>query len=553
MENRKNKSIERYTAGSVWLLGEFENFKISEEIYNQIWNNLLLSVTYERDDLVFYHWETAHQFKANNLVYIMPDYDPNYDDNIPKNQKSIDEREKERSRFVEFHYALGGLLLYKKRYNLIKRIFDYTTSEPPRYELLPNTMDEIFSFYNKIRDSYEINYPWISTKYPFPEQEGIKSETIIKNWISSYMALLFLRQYTIVQYLTFMQPLNYPSMPEKQDEIRSWLEGIDFFKKEVNNHLENKTLMDALGFDVITKEWCKENNKLFPLDFLDILKNKLKNSYHQNAKNAKIDSEKEKQFKDKTKEIIVSTLNKFFEINNKMPFNNNSDKWFIRGQKMLQSKDAFSSDPETHHINFDTILATSLKKQIYESISATFYSKKTKTYILKPEIVFKGIDSLNINKDYIIINFGINLKYYINKLNIEGLSLDKYRGIKIFSFESNRLLNSSIFVVKKTDLPRLDTLEIEDSLIKKYKLDKLSEDYYLYASVINLNEASEEIIAENKKDLDEPELRKSVLLSIIVDLEVKWKKNINLIHISEYSIFRQKGLPTNLKEIVSLE
>ena len=71
----------------------------------------------------------------------------------------------------------------------------------------------------------------------------------------------------------------------------------------------------------------------------------------------------------------------------------------------------------------------------------------------------------------------------------------------------------------------------------------------LYSSVIDLNNTTEELFNENTHDKEEDEVRKSVLLSIIIATEIMWKKDAQIIQITEYSEYRQKGLSNDLKEI----
>ena len=67
-----------------------------------------------------------------------------------------------------------------------------------------------------------------------------------------------------------------------------------------------------------------------------------------------------------------------------------------------------------------------------------------------------------------------------------------------------------------------------------------------------LSNAFKEILEENKHDIEEDELRKSVLMSIIISTEIRWKKNIEVIQIIQHSEYRQKGLPNNLNEVEPL-
>lgn len=553
LNNRKFASIEKRTVGGIWLLGELQGSKISDSTYTWLWRNLILAIQYEKDDMILDHWETSHQYISYSLDFIQPDYDYSSGKLEVKNKEQVNNRKQEREKFLEFHYALGGLLMYKNQYSCIKKIFDYTTSQPPKYELLPDSMSEIFHFYNELRDPYEMKYPWISSQYPFPDLRGMSSDYIIKKWISSYFAVLFLRQYTIAPYLITMKPLDYPVLPKTQSEIKNWIDGLDFFKKLVSEHLNNKELLSSMNLDFITHDWCESNHKKHPLDFIDTLKEKLLNEYQQNAITIPISKEKIAQFENSTKEIIENRIDSFNKISRKADITGETDKWYVNGQQMLQSKDAFSEKPEVHHIDFDSFLASVLSRNISEGIASTFFYKKSETYLLKQEDIFKAIDRLKINNEYLIVSFGINIEHYINNLKIPNLSLQKYKDIDICSYNGSRPVDSSLFLLKKTDLPFISTKEIEKEQIDKYSLNKISDSMNLYTSILDLNETSKEIFNENKDGKEEDEIRKSVLMSIIISTEIKWKKNVNVINLIEYSKYRQKGLPNNLNEIAKEE
>jgi hypothetical protein len=553
LNNRKFASIEKRTVGGIWLLGELQGSKISDITYTWLWRNLILAIQYEKDNMILDYWETSHQYISYSLDFIQPDYDYSLGKIEVKNKDQVNNRKQEREKFLEFHYALGGLLMYKNRYSCIKQIFDYTTSHPPKYELLPDSMSDIFHFYNEFRDPYEMKYPWISSLYPFPDLRGINSDYVIKKWISSYFAVLFLRQYTIAPYLIAMKPLDYPVLPKTQSEIKHWIDGLDFFRKLVSEHLNNKELVSSMSLEFITPDWCKSNHKKHPLDFIDTLKEKLLHEYKQNAITIPISKEKIAQFNNSTKEIIERRIDSFQNVSRKTDITGETDKWYVNGQQMLQSKDAFSEKPEMHYIDFDSFLASVISRNISDGIASTFFYKKSETYLLKQEDIFRAIDKLNINNEYAIVSFGINIEHYINYFKIPNLSLQKYKNIDLYSYSGSRLVHSSIFLLKKTDLPLISSIAIEKEQIDKYSLDKISDSINLYTSILDLNETSEEIFNENKDGKEDDEIRKSVLVSIIISIEIKWKKNVNVINLIEYSKYRQEGLPNNLNEIAKEE
>lgn len=554
LKEKRNYLLEHRTSGEIWLLGELQGKEISEITYSWMWRNLLLAIRYQQDDLIINHWETCHQYYVYSLRYIHKEYDRSTGNLQVSNQEAVDKRLAERQRFIEFHYALGGLLTYKQRYGCIKRMFSHTQSQPPKYELLPESMYEIFKFYFDVRDPYERKYTWISHQYPFPDLSGLNADYVIKKWIMSYMAILFLRQYTIDPYLITMKPLDYPPIPTTQGEIKQWIDGLDFFKKLVSEHLQNTELLKILGLDFITAQWCEENQKPFPITFIESLKSNLEGAYNANALNLPISDEKVLQFENSTTSIIETTVENIMLVNNEAVIeDDNTDKWYVNGQRMLQSKDAFSNNPEVHHIDYDSFLASMISRSLNEGLSETFFYKRTKSLLLKSEDIFKAIDRLTIDSGYVIINFGLSLDYFINQLKVAELSSNKYKDINIYSFNGSHLVRDSLFILKKSDLPNISTRPIDGDLIAKYTLKKISDTINLYSSVIDLNNTSEEIFNENKQDKSDEELRKSVLLSIIISTEFKWKKEIEVIQLNQHSEYLQKGIANKLDDVKPID
>lgn len=370
----------------------------------------------------------------------------------------------------------------------------------------------------------------------------------------SYMAILFLRQYTIYPYLITMNPLDFPPVPSTQIEIKQWLEGLDFFKKLIVEHLQNSLLLKSLNLDFITKDWCAENKKLYPTDFIDKYKNILENAYITNALNLPLAEDKVTQFEFSTRVLFEKTFEKLQPINNKETIqDDNTDKWYLSGQRMLQDKDAFSANPEAHHVDFDSFLASIVSRSIIDGLSETFLRKTSQSYLLKPEEIFRAIDNLSIDENYIIVSFGLNFDYFINQLKINDLSASKYKKIQIHSFNDSHLVRQSLFVLSKSDLPSISTKPINETIITKYSLKKISESLNLFSSVIDMNNTSDDIFIEHKEYKSDDELRKSVLLSIFISTELKWKKDIKVIEIRQFSEYRQKGIANKLDDVKPID
>lgn len=266
--NQKFKIIENAVIGGEWLLGGFKDEGISEESYRYLWYNLLFAVKSKKDDAVVQYWSSAF----NHLQYSLKQVDSLWDNGKIANQVEIDQRDKERSRFLEFHYALGGLLLYKKRYNCINRIFEYTNSQPPEYVLFPKNTTEIFTQYFRFRNSYEREMLFIESRYPFPENEGIDSSDRIRGWICEYIVLLAIRQYSLHEYFVYNKHVELPTLPTELNEQRTWLENIDYFNARFYAFLNDKNLIRLIGLDFLeslSDEWCDKHNKIKPKELFD--------------------------------------------------------------------------------------------------------------------------------------------------------------------------------------------------------------------------------------------------------------------------------------------
>lgn len=540
--------LEVRTVGGIWLLGEFSKDKISEVTYTWIWRILILAVEYERDDMVLQYWEQAHQHITYNLSFLPKPIISGSTEN-PKTEEEI---RKERDKFLEFHFALGGLLLFKKRYQCIKRIFHYTSSMPPRYELLPESMNEVFAVYFKFRDPYDQNFPWITTQYYFPDTEGINSQGIVKNWVCRYAALLLIREYSIIPHLITMRPLDLPPIPSDLNTKKIWIDHLDHFKHLVTGILEDKDLLKGTGLDFVSEQWCKDNEKATPIEIVDRTKEKVVQSFDQTKISQTVSKLKEQRFFETSSNMITGVIAPYLQLNNRKRITSEFDKWFISGVNTIIDKSGFAEHQESEHINFDSFLAESLCRQFANGISEVFAIKRRTKYLLNEENIFKAIEKrLKINKrDHVIVTFGQNIQYYIDQLQVEGLTQNSFHGIQLLNFKmyNYNIVGETFFILKKSDLPTLTFNEPEEEYIRKYSLQKLNEEFKLYGSVIDLN-LNPELQEELSKSGNTMDLRTSVFLSLNLNVEFVWKKDAIMIALTKFSKFRNQGSPNELKDV----
>ncbi len=536
------------TIGGIWLLGELQHSIISEKTYRYLWNLIIIGAENDLVDLLASNWEFAFQYYRDSLRRIEPEYD---EEGNQTNEKECEQRLDERKRFYEFYTAFGGLMLYSRKYETIYGMFHYTTSTPPVYELLPSNMNQIFESFFFFHDPYYQNFPFITHKYGFPKLSGLNADGTIKNWICQYIALQFIRQYFTVITYVYQKPLDFPTIPSTQQEKNNWINSLDYFSKLVEDILSNNELLKTLGFEKLTKQWCDENGKTFPLVFISQLKDKISEEFEKEKVEQQVSHEKLNQFKETTKKLLDKTFNSVQLIINEKIEKVEYDNWYYSGSKMLFEKSSFAENQEAAHLNYDSFVAGQVSKDFMLAISQTAFLKKKKSYLIKSSEIFDAVDKIvKSGGSYVILNFGIHIPYYLSPNNIKGLTKNNYNNIPIINLSPyyKELIGESFFILKKEDLPRILFNTVDEEFIDKYKLEKLSEKHNFYGNVVDLN-GNQDLINELLEKYPEEQLQKSVLVCVLLNATIKWKKNIDITQLRLFSEYNNKGLPNNLDDI----
>jgi hypothetical protein len=546
MERNNLLFLEIRTVGATWLLGEFNAKKISSETYSWLWKNLVLCVNSSHADLTLTFWHTTHQFFTFNLSHITPDYDFNAERIQIKNQKEIDERNYERESFLEFHYALGGLLLYKDRLDLIKRIFQYTTSSPPNYVLLPMHLGQILKMFFKFLDPYENHFPWITHKYDFPGLEGLNADYTIKDWICQYITILFIRQLNIQSFYVNWDPADMPVMPESLSEKRFWAEHIKYFKPILEKVLTNNpNLLENLNYNT--------DSRLY-LDNLDAVEKYILNEFDTSQQEVIPEKDKILQFMEASSKILQPAFEHFDRLNNPAIVDAGKEKltFNIQGLVNISSKTDFVDDGVAH-LNFESYLAESVRQNHSDGYFQIFNTAASKKYVYDQENVFKAIDNLKLDPDkHIILAFGfVNINYYTENLKIVGLEKDQYNKIKMLFFPGRIYgISNSLFILAKSSLPEIEYADIEEANIDLYEAKPIIEKFNVYAAVsdLHLNTALRMLIEKEPSERDK-NLHKSVWQGIIFKTVIKWQKGADMVQIIIQNEFENQRKKNELKDI----
>lgn len=561
LEKNRLVLLEHRVYSGVMLIGEFTNNRIAERTYIHLWGIIKMAVIAKRDDLVLDFWQNSFQHYSYGLKTTDPLYSDDY--HVILNEEEISQKRKEQLRFLEFHFALGGLLLYQGRYNCIRRILEFTQSQPPDYILFPQTVGEAYDYFLHFQEHYSSELLFISIRYSFPSVEGMEADSLIRHWISKYMIVLFLNLYTMQQYYITQHFLELPQLPDSLKDKKFLLLFIDYFERIVKEAINDKETLMGIGFDsydYISDDWCKRNRKTKPLELVERFKNHIQTSIEEVEISQAPDPEIIKQFEEANKALVKHTIDEYKTVLNTNLITVDFKKWSSVGFTAIFDKAAFCKNQGTDYIGHIEFLGQKFSDSFKRAFSIILRQQKTMTYLIKENEIFGGLNELKLNPSkHIIISFG--LRYFLDQAlqkRVYGLnrSLDQYslHNIPLCNFNEYDSLwvDRSFFILNKEDLPYLHIGATEKETIEKYELDILDSDINLYGKIIDLHQRQDiqlELAPTNpKKDLN-----KSVLTYLAINTEFRIKNGIKIVQIVLFSDYKQKGLPNSVNEIICFE
>ena len=538
VENNYKDLPLRYHAinGELLIPNDFQHIKISENTYNNLWYNVILMRN--NSDFISKFWAHSNQYFSKGLKEIALNFDRS-------NEKEFREREQERKRFLEFHYAIGGLLLYSKNYEALKYIFSYSQQSPPDYKLLPYKMRDIFDWIEFFRNEYKqipkffIGYD----RYQFPNLDSVGTREQVVFWICRYLCVLFIRQYKLSKSLYYSNITNQPYLNDLSlMELYNWKESITYFKFCLNKVLEDKEALEQLEL------WNTYELKYSEIDkFIIELEQSIDKYISDKKERAELSQEKIKQFYASSKKILENCLEEYLPINNPEDFDTDFKVTFL-GQRTLSNK-SFFVDDDIPCMGFDSSLANLISSySIPRDISNSFLIAKTNRYLLNNNNLLEGMDRVIQDKeDIVIIVFSggyeatqkiENSKYKENIIRLPAIDF-----------------RNTIFILEKSNLPRIEKSDISEEVKQELKAEKISDKWNIYATVVDINLPENKAIKEKYIDdmnYYQKESELQVLLGLLFVWNIKFKSDRKIIQININNEFEELGTENKLSDLEPL-
>ena len=524
------------TNGSFLIPNDFQYIKISEDTYNNLWYNITL--IRNNTDFISKFWAHSNQYFWMGLKEIVLNFDKS-------NEKKFIEREEERKRFLEFHYAVGGLLLYSKNYESLKYIFSYSQQSPPDYKLLPYDMKELFEWIEFFRNEYKqipkffIGYD----RYRFPNLDSVGTNKQVVFWICRYLCVLFIRQYKLLKTLYYSNTTNQPYLNDLPlMELYNWKESITYFKFCLNKVLEDKEALEQLEL------WNTYELKYSEIDkFIIELEQSIDEHISDRKERAELSQKKIEQFYASSKEILGNCLEEYLPINNPEDFDTDFKVTFS-GESVLFNKSCFVDD-DIPCMDYDSNLANIISRySIKKYIPNSFLGAETKSYLLNNNNLLKGIGRIINDKEedivIIIFNAGDDTS--------QKLSNSQYKE-KVISLPATDLRNT-IFILEKSNLPKIEKSDISEE-VKELQVKKISDKWNIYGTIIDINLPENEAIKEKWIDdinYYQKENKLQILLGLLFVGHIKFKSDRKIIQININNEFEELGTENKLSDLEPL-
>lgn len=431
---------------------------LSEFKYNRLWRAINQVIRSNDKYWMYRYWEFADQYFSGAWAY--------------------KDGGKEKSKFLEFHVAIGGLLALNEKFEWITHIASFTNCLPAKYFLIPSTFSEIFEWLQYFSQMIEKSLDLDVKYHLYSQYEGVRAGANLYKGIVRYLALMMCRLPEMDYNVRYVAPMDLPHVYGTASNEKK-----DF----VSVNLKNIQMVES--FKTVVKEQniknSSNNQRALRLldDYITACRKELETNGH--VDNNKIDfitSNLLDEFK-KQQTILITQKNSALK-------NFKKQGWFAESAGVLEGCD-FLEGRYYNNINRDSLMVRHI---IVGAIVRYNYVLNTYCPTVTLNVRYRDISTaltkLCIPNDYVILvgSIGSHLLPvgYETKQNVHFV----YSG------------QSEIIIMKKELLPYI-CFEENVCSNKDYKLIEGNKNKVLYSNIWKIREDKEiKKQAEKNKHFD---------------------------------------------------
>ena len=474
---------------------------VTDKTYRILWKNLRLQLYYNRDEWIMAYWKTASQ-KFEFFMNEISAFEIDEETNKHYTDQQVEDRNKQRLKFEEFHVMLCAMLLQQGKYGLLEQMLFYTQSQPPNYPLVPSDLAHILHLFGYLNEDKLWEVTYYEERYPMPNMHGITGGKII-GAANSYLALLFYRLYVIDYPYGREFVFREMELPDNQAKLAKCKRDLDILKYWVERIQHNKEALASIRVNDVSEifkpaddsvEGKFESPEQIIKDIQSSIDEKLKDlKQHQPNNPGKV-----KRLEDEVSGRLLMAMSPFGDILGKR-FDRDTCYNLDSSIRQFYPSTAFQGNPDVSHAGIEECVFGSLWHTFSHLFASSFFQEQMQAdYTTDSGLLFDAFDKLKIDEKHYAIAFGISLDYYMNRvgeLKKEQDRIYSYRGMRIMLLDCpSQYFSKRIYITLKEDRPYIEFQDPSDEQKASMELEKFNE-YGLWMSVHKV-EGHEDVVPE---------------------------------------------------------
>lgn len=488
------------------LYNTYNDFPVTPQVFQLMWVWLLKKVRAGHDAWVKQYWSLAVQYYSFKLEHAQ-------NSDLTISQKTY---------FREFHLMVGTMLLYYKKYDLLKYAFTFTNSMPPKYPLVPGRFQDILEAYIQLSEQnkrmYLLNYSMAE------EFTGVGEEMRIEGTLVDFVTLLLVRLESVKDYnITYSDPMELPAFPSDVniDYLNDRIGRVEFLKGKVQS-IEADTIRDC---------GLNESGSNEALRLLDAYKQVCKDKISELNATHNVSERKRAMLK----QSLIETSKKCLPYLPKHTTNDSGVQEEYVVSQTLQLDERLILDKYDYiSSNTGEALVNALNTMVQQAYCRQFlYNSAVHSVGVPYPDLAKALERLNLTPDYAILAMGISFFTFkeIKEFDVQSDKIE-YKGCRVFEIPAN--LEQSFIIMRKQDVPTY-SISSEPSEVGPAEVE-IEAKNHLYSNIDSIVGDNPQLSARKAFILHRPKIMRYVRIRVVARLESDPKILQNIKSIKNYII-----------------
>ena len=480
---------------------------VTEKTYRILWKNLRLQLYYNRDEWIMAYWKTASQ-KFEFFMNEISEFEIDEETNKHYTDQQVEDRNKQRLKFEEFHVMLCAMLLQQGKYGLLEQMLFYTQSLPPTYPLVPSDLAHILNLFGYLNEDRLWDVTYYEERYPMPNMHGITGGKII-GAANSFLALLFYRLYVIDYPYGRDFVFRAKELPDNQVKLAKYKRDLDILKYWIERIKNNKEALASIRVNDVNEILNPANNSgggviESPEQIIKDIQNSIEEKLIDLKQHQPNNPDKVKRIENEVSGRLLMAMSPLGDIRGKR-FDRDTCYNLDSSISQLYPSTAFQDNPDVSFVGIEESVFSSLWPTFSHLFASSFFQERMQAdYTIDSGLLFDAFDKLQVNGRHYAIAFGISLDYYMDRvgeLKKEQDRIYSYRGMKIMLLDCpSQYFSRRIYITLKEDRPYIEFQEPSEEQKVSMALDKFNE-YGLWMSVQKVEGHEDTITEEYLKKL----------------------------------------------------